>query len=1389
MPVARTFVVALACTMLPAALPAAAAASPALFAEDFEAMGRAENLPKGWTWFSKSGGLRPDSAHAHSGRFALRIEDNSAKDAAGLRSPHLVIEPNARYRVDWWYFGERGMSASLYLEFWNSGRKRIEARSFGSPGTGAWEQRRATAVAPPEAVTLTVLFYSASTNRTVGWFDDIAVRKGRSQQWRVRKLRPPAVVRYPCGLYRAADIARAKENLKRHAWARNVLDDLRRRAAFWVDLPPDELSFWIPDLTPFRVVDCPKCGAGWRFAWHASPNKLVCRKCGFVWPDPKLTEDRVQDFPDPVGGTQRIPYYEGKPSNSYGSARSGIYRLSGHLRYVRLSRLASLGASGMVYALTGEKRYAEAVRRTLLRLAEVYPHYLPHDWRRVYADYNRLQAGKLSGWKYSDELTFMQLAAAYDLTVNSGLYTDGDRSRIEEGCFREFARLMVAVSPRGTCINDGITAMASAILVGRLLGNPEVVRWAVEPPDGFLSFLDKYFRRDGHWYEASPSYELMSILQLPAIPEALRGWRVPDDIAPRLGRLTDDPLIRKVPVALARCVMPDGSLPPTNDSVRQARYPRRLAETAAFWRPTPENRALLAWAWGDDFGRTGDVYALFRRDPVLGRGSVVPRSPSDGSRVEPGIGWAILRTESAEGDAALFLDYGPQGGGHGHDDRLNIIWYDFGRELVTDLGYLGWGHPNLPWMHSAAAHNHVIVDGKSPGPAAGTLGALCGEGPILAVDAAAPRVYEGVTDVYRRRVILLDHGPGRRLLLDCFEVRGGTDHQYAFHAGGDRFTPPSLGFESIAAKKLGKPETGYRWMRELRSARTGDAPFACTWTDRRKDLPGLHLVLLPEPESRLVCATAPGLRNRHTPFAERDLHVVLLRHPGPASRFLSVAQAFRGNTPPPIVRRLKTRSEKGDVAALEVRFSAGVNESAVVVFASDAAARAGVRVLGAPEPLMVRARSAVVEWNAAGRLTRLWLQGGTSVRSGSAELQCTPPVTGTIEAVRTSPATFDVDVPLPLGERLAGDYLVIGEVDDGAYRIASVEMPTGGRGARVRLAEDPIVRARAGQRFRVVPWALAEFRDNGVCELRGSARGLRVAARTAGALYRRAGKGPWTKIEPAVRAGASLGVSFDAVRTRSAQIVVTPAPIERDRAPPRAIAVLGPDGKSLPGSEPGYLRSPHRLDLLVREDRVLDVERIRARLEGGGRTLSISVAAARAPEVGPDMWRLVCRLPTRLKPADYNLRVTVGDRAFHTTEIPVRFTTRGIVLSFREFDVTASSGRLVKWIGSLDTRFYRARKPGDWVEFGFDVPRSGTWNVRLVFTMHETYGIAKVSIDGQSVGAPVNLYAPGTRKAAGRVDLGAIRLSPGRHRIRFAVSGKAPESGGYYLGLCELVLQ
>lgn len=252
---------------------------------------------------------------------------------------------------------------------------------------------------------------------------------------------PPATVAHPCGLYREADLARARENLRRHEWAREVLSQFRDAAAFWMAVPDADLPFWIPDLTPNRTLFCPRCNANWDFAWKGLPDdRIECTRCALVLPSDDYPENGREALVDPLGRTVEYAFHEG--------SKGRRYRISGRLRYQRILKLASVGSLGKVYALTGETAYAEKAVKVMRRLAEVYPGYIPHDWLRFYRDYSNLQSGKLSGWKLHDAHTFAQVALCYDLIYTSGCLTEADKVLIENGAFREAARLFTATSPR-----------------------------------------------------------------------------------------------------------------------------------------------------------------------------------------------------------------------------------------------------------------------------------------------------------------------------------------------------------------------------------------------------------------------------------------------------------------------------------------------------------------------------------------------------------------------------------------------------------------------------------------------------------------------------------------------------------------------------------------------------------------------------------------------------------------------------------------------------------------------------------------------------------------------------------------------------------------------------
>jgi hypothetical protein len=100
--------------------------------------------------------------------------------------------------------------------------------------------------------------------------------------------------------------------------------------------------------------------------------------------------------------------------------------------------------------------------------------------------------------------------------------------------------------------------------------------------------------------------------------------------------------------------------------------------------------------------------------------------------------------------------------------------------------------------------------------------------------------------------------------------------------------------------------------------------------------------------------------------------------------------------------------------------------------------------------------------------------------------------------------------------------------------------------------------------------------------------------------------------------------------------------------------------------------------------------------------------------------------------------------------------------------------------------FCRARK-GGYVELALDVAREGEYALDIYLTRAPDYGRVEVSVDGRPVGAVFDGFHAQVRPS-GKVPFGVIHLTAARHRLRFRVVDKHPQSRDYYLGVDCLVL-
>lgn len=608
-------------------------------------------------------------------------------------------------------------------------------------------------------------------------------------------------------VYRGEDLARARENLRRHAWAGDVVERLREAVAATVAGGPDRIEAFISTTTPAsaQFTNCPRClGNEIHGAYHwdpSDPDVLVCTTCGAHYPDPEYPEDVVFRATR-AGAGQEVSYHGafGHPFNGFVLHSSWTGNIRGRKVNHMVEQLRHLA---VLYAVTGEDRYGDTAAAILLRFAQVYPNYLVHSGYGEWTDLPpRLASARLTRLP-DDEWTvppnqpdrmlhagywmcgratsggqeggFIQaMAVAYDL-VRSRLDAE-QRRTVEQDLLRESIPLLVA----DPALNNKSVANATAAgLVGLLLDDPTLVRFGSRV---FWHFVHRWFLPDGGTPE-SPAYAHMALNPLIGFGDALHGRTLPD------GTVEDvygNPAVARIHRNNHDTLLPDLRHPAFADSYRTTTPSLRHADLMVRRYDRPEYRALLREVRRRPATLDDEVYALFHRDPDID-GPTDPGTggaPADDRVALPDVllPWlriGYLRVGTGEESATVLLS-ASHWGVHHHRDSLNLTYVDRGHHALDDLGYL-WDRSDRDATVRTPAHHLVVVDGdEQRSDGRGGEIELFGRSGAVAWIAASSTAYPQAT-TYRRTCALIDHGAAGRYLVDLFAVSGGHRHDHLVH--------------------------------------------------------------------------------------------------------------------------------------------------------------------------------------------------------------------------------------------------------------------------------------------------------------------------------------------------------------------------------------------------------------------------------------------------------------------------------------------------------------------------------------------------------------------------------------------------------------------------------
>jgi len=695
---------------------------------------------------------------------------------------------------------------------------------------------------------------------------------------------------HPSGAFKPGDVARARENLARYAWAKTYAAGVERGArATAGKLSPEYLARMIPETTPgdTKFTPCPACRDQGKpvhphgmWSWKESaPDQLTCEVCRTVFPNDKYPESIVLQAK--WGGPQTLTFCGGEPFVIF-TYRTGRPSFTANIRAQKVQHMASLCRTmAESYLLSGNFESARGVRAMLLRFAACYPRWLVHVGYGEYADMDpriasqsinqlptdelcpppnrpdrRLHTGYWSAGRacgVGQESWFVRrMVESYDFTCEARnpdgtpLYTDAERRLIERDLLLESTLLLVSDKQIN---NKSVGNRTAAALVGLCVGHPGLVRFGW---DGFQQTIDGWFLPDGTTSE-SPGYATMTLNNIWDMPQALRGYSEPADYRPPDGR-------RRVAVDLyhgtayervwENCfngLQGDLRFPPYADSYRTTTLGDNFLELmVANYPERPAYLALLKETKGATLEKSYAPLALYYREPGLEQKSAPPITLPDFCPPDLRIGH--MHTGS-DGRESLLLLSASHWGNHHHQDNLNLYYWKNGHELLSDLGYL-WDHPQKHQTARTVAHNTVVVDEKDQltKERGGDVAFFRSSEHVKVMEASSQAYANAGT--YRRTSALIDHGGGRSYVVDFFRVEGGKTQDFVYHAS-------AASAEIIDRKSAPAAEKFYDFSR-VRSVE-GAAVWRATWQAG----PGLTCVAwnVSQPGERAFVADGWGQRD------------------------------------------------------------------------------------------------------------------------------------------------------------------------------------------------------------------------------------------------------------------------------------------------------------------------------------------------------------------------------------------------------------------------------------------------------------------------------------------------------------------------------------------------
>ncbi len=450
-------------------------------------------------------------------------------------------------------------------------------------------------------------------------------------------------------------------------------------------------------------------------------------------------------------------------------------------------------ACGLLYQLTKEERYAKFVKDMLLQYAAVYNSWPRHPKKK------QNPGGKMFWQNLNDCVWQVYTIQAYDCVYD--YLSAANRKTIETDLFEPIVKELSEVNGEifNKIHNHGTWSVAAVGMTGYVCGRKDWVEkalkgTALDGKAGFLAQLDQLFSPDGYYTEG-PYYQRYAILPFLLFARTIQQYQP----ALKIYEYRSDLLKKAVNTAL-QCTYTNKVFFPLNDAMKDKTYESEEIVYAVdiAYSDMQAGNDLLDIAQQQEKVIVGD--AGLKVAKAIAAGDAAPflynsmwiRDGADGK--QGGIG--ILRSGDNDDQSCVVFKAASQGMGHGHFDRLNVLFYDNNTEVFPDYGAVrflnvetknggNYTKENDTWGKQTLAHNTLVVDRQSQYQGnekkgeehAPELVHFSTGSNYQVVSAQENNAYPGVQ--LRRTVILFKpEGAAASLLIDVFNAQSTQKHQY-----------------------------------------------------------------------------------------------------------------------------------------------------------------------------------------------------------------------------------------------------------------------------------------------------------------------------------------------------------------------------------------------------------------------------------------------------------------------------------------------------------------------------------------------------------------------------------------------------------------------------------